>query len=388
MFGVEKMIINQNSHLFIKFHEEGQGEFSRIKTMEEHINVLEDKGRVIWGHFTSRSNKKGLWDQKMKPIERQVSDNIPTFVFFCDKSNNLLYMGVYLNSYKRADIEADSPQINYIPEYYHHKVGEPEVFIESELRSYAYIEFNMLFKLDFNESNYIFFTDKQGVTDNVLNNKGSSSIFYVNLEEDFYERCIDTINNSVVVEDLSYEKLDEEKLSDNNQMELNPIMDRIKFKEPIPKTEKVVNNTEIKFEGHKTDYEKKHKYNTKIGKAGEEFIFEYEKQKLIDAGRFDLLDQVEWTSQEVGDGTGYDIKSVTITGEPMYIEVKTTTSKQNRLFKVTFKEMEFSKMYSDNFYLYRVFNFDPKKKTGKVSIDKGDIRANFNFEPSEFKVYK
>jgi hypothetical protein len=54
--------------------------------------------------------------------------------------------------------------------------------------------------------------------------------------------------------------------------------------------------------------------NRALGKQGEEMVFAHERQRLVSVGRDDLARQVEWTSQERGDGAGYDIARSSRTG--------------------------------------------------------------------------
>lgn len=178
--------MNNTLHLLFKFHEVGSGEFEGIKTMEEHIKVMNEKGKVIWGHFTTKFTAKGLWDEKTEIMDKQIKNGEETLVFFCDKENELLYVGRYLKSYKRADIEIDNPLIEFIPEYYHNKVGTPTNFIPKESRSYAYVVVQDIKKIDFKNINKIF-TEKSQGQEQVLDNGGMSSKFYVRVADDLYD---------------------------------------------------------------------------------------------------------------------------------------------------------------------------------------------------------
>lgn len=176
-------------HLLFKFHEEGTGEFAGIRTMEEHIKVMEEKGKVIWGHFSKNHSLKGLWDVKVDIIKKQIGAGSEAFVFFCDNENKLLYVSKYLNSYKRNEVERTIPLTQYIPAYYHHKVGTPSMRIEGEMRSYAYAEVTKIVKIPFDRANFIYTYDDgdTGVEQRVLENRGMSSKFYVRLDADFYD---------------------------------------------------------------------------------------------------------------------------------------------------------------------------------------------------------
>ncbi|MFN7265007.1 MAG: DUF3883 domain-containing protein, partial [Phenylobacterium sp.] len=64
--------------------------------------------------------------------------------------------------------------------------------------------------------------------------------------------------------------------------------------------------------------------NRELGRAGEAMVLDFERHLLRRSGRRDLADQVRWTSEEDGDGAGYDISSFTPEGRPRLVEVKTT----------------------------------------------------------------
>jgi hypothetical protein len=110
------------------------------------------------------------------------------------------------------------------------------------------------------------------------------------------------------------------------------------------------------------DYAKREANNRSLGRAGEQFVFKYEKQRLVQAGRSGLAKKVEWTSEDKGDGTGYDISSFDANGTVRYIEVKTTKSGIGYPFFLSRNELEFSKNHPDEFYVYRVFNYGRNPK--------------------------
>jgi hypothetical protein len=97
--------------------------------------------------------------------------------------------------------------------------------------------------------------------------------------------------------------------------------------------------------------------NRSLGLAGEQLIYEREKQLLIDWGRVDLAKKVRWVSQEDGDGAGYDIKSYDPTGAERWIEVKTTRGGSTTPFYLTSNENEVARERPDAFRLYRLHDF-------------------------------
>lgn len=97
--------------------------------------------------------------------------------------------------------------------------------------------------------------------------------------------------------------------------------------------------------------------NRKLGKQGEELIFLHERAQLIKVGRNDLARRVEWTSQERGDGAGYDIHSYTPDGRDRLIEVKTTNGAALTPFFLSENERAFSEERPDAFRLMRLYAF-------------------------------
>jgi len=100
--------------------------------------------------------------------------------------------------------------------------------------------------------------------------------------------------------------------------------------------------------------------NRALGLAGEELIYEREKQLLIDADRKDLARKVRWVSREDGDGAGYDIRSYDTAGAERWIEVKTTRGGSTTPFYLTRNENEVAKERPEAFRLYRLHDFSQK----------------------------
>ena len=100
--------------------------------------------------------------------------------------------------------------------------------------------------------------------------------------------------------------------------------------------------------------------NRALGKQGEQLVFEQEIIKLETGRRHDLARKVQWTSQEIGDGAGFDISSFDIDGRPRLIEVKTTNGPAFTPFYISENERRFSNKRPDVFTLMRVYNFSER----------------------------
>ncbi len=136
--------------------------------------------------------------------------------------------------------------------------------------------------------------------------------------------------------------------------------------------------------GHKVNRVKKQANDIRIGLAGEKMVIEYEKKRLVGEGRSDLVADIVHTSQDVGDGTGFDIISFDKGGNKRYIEVKTTTGGKNTPFFITDNELQFSISNSANYTLYRLYEFDVKKNTASFYILEGDLTQMINFKPTTY----
>lgn len=94
--------------------------------------------------------------------------------------------------------------------------------------------------------------------------------------------------------------------------------------------------------------------NRALGLLGEEHVFHHERARLIAANRPDLARRIEWTSQERGDGAGYDIRSFDPTGAERLIEVKATRGGPTTPFYLTCTEREISLEHPSAWRLYRL----------------------------------
>tara|TARA_Y100000590_G_C15688273_1_gene1002451 strand:+ start:571 stop:2037 length:1467 start_codon:yes stop_codon:yes gene_type:complete len=154
-----------------------------------------------------------------------------------------------------------------------------------------------------------------------------------------------------------------------------------------PPTSSII-KTKRKFKGRKPiNYVKKTIKDKKVGYIGEVLVLNYEKEKLSKVSRKDLANKVEHTSQTVGDGTGYDIKSYDEKGNVMYIEVKTTQEGLKSDFFMSPKEIDFSRKNENSYYLYRLYDLELQPKPiANFYIERGDISNHYNAEPTEYKM--
>lgn len=104
--------------------------------------------------------------------------------------------------------------------------------------------------------------------------------------------------------------------------------------------------------------------NRRLGAAGEELVFESERNRLLELGRDDLAESVRWVARDDGDGFGYDIKSFLGVGntpeEERWLEVKTTTGSITTPFFITRNELRVCDEHRDLFRVIRLYNFRPR----------------------------
>ena len=143
------------------------------------------------------------------------------------------------------------------------------------------------------------------------------------------------------------------------------------------------------IKGRHVDFEKIQKANTSIGKAGELLVLEMLKEQ------YEGQDvEIEYTAAKMGDGYGYDIKVTYADNHETKIEVKTTTGPYVDGFYLTPRELNAARqcLYEGakkrmSYQIYRVYNFDVKKKTANVKIyDRFDDR-DFRLAPTCWKVH-
>lgn len=102
------------------------------------------------------------------------------------------------------------------------------------------------------------------------------------------------------------------------------------------------------------------------GRAGEEFVFEVERNRLTRAGMNKLAGNVRWISEQEGDGAGYDILSFDQSGRERLIEVKTTNGTATTPFFLSRNEHEMAARVQD-WRLYRVHCFSKEPRIFEIA---------------------
>jgi len=121
-----------------------------------------------------------------------------------------------------------------------------------------------------------------------------------------------------------------------------------------------------------TNYIEREARNRSLGLAGEEFILDFERARLVAAGCENLAAKIEHTSRVRGDHEGYDILSFETDGAERLIEVKTTKYGKETPFFVSRNEVAVSQKNSAHYHVYRTFEF---RKTPRFYALRGAISA-------------
>jgi hypothetical protein len=133
--------------------------------------------------------------------------------------------------------------------------------------------------------------------------------------------------------------------------------------------------------GFKRDYLAREAHNASLGCAGEEYVVAYERARLHALAKDNLGDRIELIAETKGDGLGFDVLSFETNGQERFIEVKTTAFAKETPFFVTRNEVEFSKFFSKQFQLYRLFEF---RKAPRMFSLPGAINENCILDPVSF----
>lgn len=141
----------------------------------------------------------------------------------------------------------------------------------------------------------------------------------------------------------------------------------------------------IDFRGRTVNFIQNGIENKRIGDLGELWVMKYEAQKLQQINKPDLIPDIKHTSKDEGDGTGFDIQSFDENGNEIFIEVKTTKGPKDSVFFVTQTELKRSIKEKENYYLYRLYNYNESNDSADLLIISGDL-TNLCSTPTTYKV--
>ena len=152
----------------------------------------------------------------------------------------------------------------------------------------------------------------------------------------------------------------------------------------LPERIATVQESQPQYLARKINFSERERSNRQLGERGEAFVVEFERYRLQHAGRSDLAKEVEWSSNARGDGLGYDVRSFDPSLDTeLFIEVKTTNSGKYQPFYISGNELLFSQQYSDQYSLYRVYDF---RKNARIFRLSGAVDQYVNLAPSSYKA--
>lgn len=105
----------------------------------------------------------------------------------------------------------------------------------------------------------------------------------------------------------------------------------------------------------KFDFAERDARNRELGRFGEEMIMRAEHARLTEAGREDLARKIDWISDRLGDGAGYDILSFDVSGAERLLEIKTTGGPGRTPFYLSESERALSEERPSAFRLVRLY---------------------------------
>ncbi|OQP38685.1 hypothetical protein A4H97_18375 [Niastella yeongjuensis] len=169
---------------------------------------------------------------------------------------------------------------------------------------------------------------------------------------------------------------------------VNSNIGQVKYNEILevpPDNSSVVSEPEIAYERKpfKINYLEREQSNLSLGKKGELLIIDYEKWRLTQSGKESWADKIEWVA-EYDDGAGFDILSKNPNGSDRYIEVKTTKLTKETPIFFSKNEYEYSVDKTEDYHLYRLFNFSDSPK---LFIVNGSFDQFCRKEAIQFKGY-
>ena len=169
---------------------------------------------------------------------------------------------------------------------------------------------------------------------------------YNNIANDPKSENFDIAAESLMDDEISNEESNKDKIEFDYD---------VKEFEPKEKIQKPLKKSTI----FKAKKKKKTQESKKIGKKGEDYVYEYEYRKLVKNNKKDLADKI-YKHCDNNDFPGWDITSYNEDGSKKFIEIK-SARKSKRSFSITSNEWNAAKKEKDNYYIYLVSNALNKK---------------------------
>lgn len=126
----------------------------------------------------------------------------------------------------------------------------------------------------------------------------------------------------------------------------------------------------------------------KVGDAGENYVFEYERNKLMKLGMDQLAEQIVKQYEDLSDFPGYDLQSFDEKGNKIFIEVKSTKGKNKNYFEISTNELNTAKELGESYYIYQVTSAltEPKISTVINNLHSYKDQDKVLIEPMMYRV--
>ena len=147
------------------------------------------------------------------------------------------------------------------------------------------------------------------------------------------------------------------------------------------RTSRAVAEAQVIYNPKGVNYLEREARNQSLGEAGEQFIINYERARLIHVGKESFADRIEQVSASIGPSAGFDIRSFEANGSDRFIEAKTTKYGKNTPFFITPNELRFAQNNASKYFLYRVFKF---RSDPHFFALHGNLKDQCILEPSSF----
>lgn len=131
------------------------------------------------------------------------------------------------------------------------------------------------------------------------------------------------------------------------------------------------------------DYLAREEHNRSLGLAGELFVLEFERWRLIQQGAGQLAERVRHVAAEEGDGLGFDIHSFDSQGRDRFVEVKTTSFGDRTPFFISANELRFARAQPQSFRLCRLFDF---RKAPRMFELAGPVEQHCQLDATTFRA--
>jgi len=390
---IVKSYIEEYKREFVKVHNQEIYKWHAIKQFQEYFDINSDN--FYQNLELSLSKSDNLLDSRLYFPKRMLLKNAEKSPELIREMFKVLYDEDfdYLERIENFRSEFKELSRKNFPElkndYQDHRAIVVYLTLNYPERYYFY-KYGMF--AEFSENVKYTYQPKKGRIENVSQFQNLCDLVRYEIEKDqellvlhekrLDESCYRDKNHNVLTQDFIYAVVQH-----LNELEIQNIS------EPQIITEKKVSVSELNtktenkpnFTARITNYAQNNIENKRIGDLGELWVLKHEKDFLEKNGKIELAKKIIHSAKNKGDGLGYDILSYDLNGEKKYIEVKTTKGSKNTTFFISRNELERSKIEKDNYFLYRVYDFNEEIGEGKILKIKGDLTKICNI-PMSYKV--